>query len=128
MPLRIDAVMIGVQDISRAKRFYAEGLGCELRQDHPNFVSVGLGEDMPALASYERSAAAEDAGVPADGSGFTGVSFHHLVATPADVDQVMEQALAAGATAVRPAAAARWGGYYGYFADPDGYLWKVAAP
>ena len=77
------------------------------------------------LALYERQAAAQDAGVSADGSGFRGVSFHFITASREAVDETMQAAQAAGGAVVKPAAAAEWGGYFGYFSDPDGYLWKV---
>jgi uncharacterized glyoxalase superfamily protein PhnB len=61
----------------------------------------------------------------AEGSGFRGVSFHFITDSRAAVDEVMQTAKAAGGTVPRPAAGAEWGGYFGYFSDPDGYLWKV---
>ena len=128
MPLQMSAVMIGVGDLATSRKFYAEGLGCAIEKEFPNFVSVSLGDGSPQLAIYERAAAAQDAGVPAEGSGFTGISFHYIVGSREAVDEVMDSAIAAGAGVVREAAAARWGGYFGYFSDPDGYLWKVACP
>jgi len=59
---------------------------------------------------------------------FRGVSLHYIVASGETADEVMRQAAAAGGSMVRDAAAARWGGYFGYFSDPDGHLWKVASP
>src|SRR5437016_5717004 len=118
--------MIGVDDLARSKKFYGEGLGCTIEQDHPNFVSFDLGEGSSSLALYEREAAAQDAGVSSEGSGFRGVSFHHIVSSNEAVDEVMGKALAAGADVVKEAGAAQWG-YFGYFSDPDGYLWKVAS-
>jgi uncharacterized protein len=125
--LQMSAVMIGVEDLDRSKKFYAEGLGCTIQQDYPAFVSLGLGDGSSTLALYEREAAAQDAGVSAEGSGFRGVSFHFIVASSDAVDEVIAQAVTAGGAIVREAAAAQWGGYFGYFSDPDGYLWKVAA-
>jgi uncharacterized protein len=125
--LQMSAVMIGVEDLDRSKKFYAEGLGCTIQQDYPAFVSLGLGDGSSTLALYEREAAAQDAGVSAEGSGFRGVSFHFIVASSDAVDEVIAQAVTAGGAVVREAAAAQWGGYFGYFSDPDGYLWKVAA-
>jgi catechol 2,3-dioxygenase-like lactoylglutathione lyase family enzyme len=125
--VQITSIMLGVEDIGRAKKFYGEGLGCTIAQDHPNFVSFSLGDGSSSLALYERAAAAQDAGVSPEGSGFTGVSFHYIVASSATVDEVMASAEAAGGSVVRPAAGSQWGGYSGYFADPDGYLWKVAS-
>ena len=126
MPLQVTAIMIGVQDLGRSKKFYGEGLGCTIDQDYPNFVSFNLGEGSSSLALYEREAAAQDAGVSPAGSGFRGVSLHYLVPSSEAVDEVMGRAVAAGGGVVREAAAAQWG-YFGYFSDPDGYLWKVAA-
>ena len=124
--LQVSAIMLGVKDVDRAKRFYAEGLGCQIDQDFPGFVRFRLGEGSSDLALYEWGAAAQDAGVSAEGSGFRGVSFHFITDSRETVDEVMQTAEAAGGTVVKAAAAAQWGGYFGYFSDPDGYLWKVA--
>ena len=126
MSLQVSAIMLGVKDVNRAKKFYADGLGCEIDQDFPGFVRCRLGEGSSMLALYEWDAAARDAGVPAEGSGFRGVSFHFITDSSTAVDEVMQTAEAAGGTVVKAAAAAQWGGYFGYFSDPDGYLWKVA--
>jgi uncharacterized protein len=123
--LQVSVVMLGVKDVDRAKRFYVEGLGCEIDQDFPGFVRCTLGEGSSMLALYEWEAAAQDAGVSAEGSGFRGVSFHFITDSRDAVDNVMQTAEAAGGTVVKSAAAAEWGGYFGYFSDPDGYLWKV---
>jgi predicted enzyme related to lactoylglutathione lyase len=119
--------MIGVEDLARSRKFYGEGLGCTIDKDYPSFVSFGLGDGSSSLVLYEREAAAQDAGVSAEGSGFRGVSFHHIVPSSDAVDEVISNAVAAGGAVVKRAAAAQWGGYYGYFSDPDGYLWKVAS-
>ena len=126
MSLQVSAIMLGVKDVDRAKRFYAEGLGCQIDQDFPGFVRCSLGAGSSDLALYEWGAAAQDAGVSAEGSGFRGVSFHFITDSRDTVDEVMQTAEAAGATVVKAPAAAQWGGYFGYFSDPDGYLWKVA--
>jgi predicted lactoylglutathione lyase len=89
-------------------------------------VSFNLGDGSSSLALYEREAAAQDAGVSSEGSGFRGVSFHFIVPSNEAVDEVLSKAVAAGDGVVKEAAAARWG-YFGYFSDPDGYLWKVAS-
>lgn len=119
--------MLGVRDLARSKKFYGEGLGCTIDKDYPAFVSFSLGEGSSSLALYEWDAAAQDAGVSPVGSGFRGVSFHFIVASRDAVDEVIRNALAAGASVVKEAADAQWGGYFGYFSDPDGYLWKVAS-
>jgi uncharacterized protein len=126
MPLQVTAIMIGVQDLDRSKKFYGEGLGCTIDQDHPNFVSFNLGDGSSSLALYQWEAAAQDAGLSSDGSGFRGVSFHFIVPSSDAVDEVMGNAVAAGGGVVKETAASRWG-YFGYFSDPDGHLWKVAS-
>jgi predicted enzyme related to lactoylglutathione lyase len=125
MSPKISTVMLGVQDLDRAKKFYAEGLGATISQDFPVFVSLSLGEGSSFLALYEWDAAAKDAGVSPEGSGFRGVSLHFTAASNEEVDEVIAQAEAAGGTVIRKPESAGWG-YFGYFADPDGYLWKIA--
>jgi hypothetical protein len=124
VPLQVSAIMIGVKDIARSKKFYAD-LGAKIEQDYPQFVNLKLGEGS-SLALYEREAAAQDAGVPSEGSGFRGVSFHFIVPKKETVDEVMSKAKAAGGSVVKKAEKTQWG-YFGYFSDPDGYLWKVAS-
>jgi uncharacterized protein len=127
MPLEVTTILIGVQDLTRAKKFYGQGLGCTIEQDRPNYVSFNLGDGSSSLALYQWEAAAQDAGVAPEGSGFRGVSFHFTVPSREAVDEVMSNAVAAGGGLVREAADSRWGGYFGYFSDPDGHLWKVAS-
>jgi len=124
--LQVTAIMIGVQDLARSKKFYGEGLGCTIDQDHPHFVSFNLGDGSSSLALYEWEAAAQDAGVSSEGSGFRGVSFHFIVPSSEAVDKIMGNAVAAGGGVVKEATASQWG-YFGYFSDPDGHLWKVAS-
>ena len=128
MSVTMTAVMLGVEDLNRSKTFYGDGLGCSIDQDYPKFVSFDLGDGSSSLALYERDAAAQDAGVSSEGSGFRGVSFHFVVESSDIVDATLGTAVAAGGKVVREAAKAKWGGYFGYFSDPDGYLWKVATP
>jgi catechol 2,3-dioxygenase-like lactoylglutathione lyase family enzyme len=127
MPLEVTAIMIGVKDLARSKKFYGEGLGCTIDQDYPNFVSFNLGDGSSSLALYEWEAAAQDAGASSEGSGFRGVSFHFIVPSSEVVDETMSNAVASGGGVVKEAAASQWGGYFGYFSDPDGHLWKVAS-
>jgi uncharacterized protein len=113
MSLQVTAIMLAVEDLSRAKKFYAEGMGCAIDKDFPQFVSFNMGDGSSSLALYQREAAAQDAGVSAEGSGFSGVSFHYIVSSNDAVDEVISNAAAAGGTVVKPAAAAQWGGYFG---------------
>jgi uncharacterized protein len=124
MPVQVTTIMIGVRDLARSRKFYAEGMGCRVKQDYPQFVEL-TSDGGSSIALYEWDAAAADAGVSPEGSGFRGVSFHYIVSSREEVDEVMGKALAAGGATVREAAGAQWG-YSGYFSDPDGYLWKVA--
>ena len=89
MSLQVTSIMLGVQDLDRSKKFYAEGLGCRIGQDYPGFVTLDLGSGSSSLALYERGAAAQDAGVSPEGSGFSGVSFHYIVPSSEAVDEVM---------------------------------------
>jgi len=123
--LQVSVIMLGVEDVGRAKEFYAGGLGCGIEQDYPGFVRCSLGDGSSNLALYEWDAVAQDAGVSPEGSGFRGVSLHFITDSRDAVDEVMRAAEAAGGTVVKAAAAVQWG-YFGYFSDPDGYLWKVA--
>lgn len=126
MSVQVTAIMIGVEDLERSKSFYRDGLGCAIDQDYPNFVRFDLGDGSSSLALYPREAAAGDAGVSPEGSGFRGASFHYIVDSNDQVDAVIAQAKDAGGAVVKAPAGAQWG-YFGYFSDPDGYLWKVAA-
>ena len=125
MSLQVSAIMLGVKDVDRAKKFYVEGLGCEIDQDLPGFVRCSLGEGSSMLALYEWEAAAQDAGVSAPlggghrldhrGAG-TLRGLHDLIhLVPGVGDEVERDAAEPGSLR----------GYFGYFSDPDGYLWKV---
>ena len=125
MDQRITMVTLGVADMARARRFYCEGLGW--RQSAASNESVSFIEAGGVVFGlYGRAALAADAGVPEAGSGFRGVALAHNVGSEADVDRVLDEAVAAGATLVKPGEKVFWGGYSGYFADPDGHLWEVA--
>ncbi|ELZ32321.1 glyoxalase/bleomycin resistance protein/dioxygenase [Halogeometricum pallidum JCM 14848] len=80
------------------------------------------------LSLYPRKSLAEDATVTADSSGFAGITIAHNVSTKEEVDAVLDEAEAAGGRVVKPAQEVFWGGYSGYFADPNRHLWKVAYP
>lgn len=124
MEPRLSLVTLGVRDIARARAFY-EALGfkaASASQEAVTFFDAG----GVVLGLYGRVALAEDASVPEEGSGFSGVALAHNARSEADVDAVLAEAVAAGAKLIKPAAKVFWGGYSGYFADPDGHLWEIA--
>ncbi len=124
MEPRISFVTLGVRDLERATRFYTEVLGLPKLKSPPEVSFFEMGRTW--LALYPRHLLAADAGVPADGSGFPGFALAHNVRAPEEVDQILEQAAAGGGRIVKPGQRADWGGYSGYFADPEGFLWEVA--
>jgi catechol 2,3-dioxygenase-like lactoylglutathione lyase family enzyme len=128
MDPRLSILTLGVADLDRARRFYRDGLGLPVHTDMDAIVFFDLNDDEGGvlLAIHPREALAEDATVPPAGDGFSGITLAHNVAAKADVDDVLQEAVDAGATLVKPAADTAWGGYSGYFADPDGHLWEVA--
>lgn len=119
---KLTIITLGVKDLAAASQFYRDGLGWPPSQDQIVFFDAG----GVGLALYPRDLLAEDATVPSAGSGFTGITLAHNTKSKEEVDQVLAQAVQAGATLVKPAQAVFWGGYSGYFADPDGHLWEVA--
>ena len=124
MQPRISMITLGVRDMARAIRFYEQGLGFPRMESPPEVAFFTLNGTW--LGLYGRDALAEDATVPALGSGFAGFTLAHNVDSEARVEAVIQQAVDAGATLVKPAQKVFWGGYSGYFADPEGNLWEIA--
>lgn len=127
MKPHVSVITLGVRDMNRAKQFYSEGLGWPIQQDYGQWVSFSLGNGSSALGLYAWDTLADDAGVAPEGSGFRGVTLSYIVGSDERVDAVLAEAERAGGTIVRPAERPQWGGRFGYFADPEGYLWKVAS-
>lgn len=126
MKPRISLITLGVTDLKRATAFYRDGLGLPTRGDFDDVVFFVL--EGVQLSLFPRDALAADAGVPANGSGFAGITLAHNVESEAKVRDVMGQAERAGAKIVLQPQNAEWGGYHGYFTDPDGHFWEVAYP
>ena len=126
MKPHVAVITLGVRDFERARSFYSEGLGWPIQQEDHNWVCFLLGDGSSALALYPWDELAEDANTPADGTGFRGVTLAHNVRSKERVREVLAEAERAGGKVVKPAQATSWGGYGGYFADPEGYLWEVA--
>ena len=125
MEQRISFVTLAVADLAASRRFYVDGLGWETELDDPEVVMFEAGERL-VFALWDRAAfEAEVGGRAASGSGLLPFTLAHNVETPAQVDEVLSLAARAGAE-VGPATDREWGGYTGYFADPDGVRWEVA--
>ena len=123
----VSVITLGVRDLPRARRFYAEGLGWPVEQDYPQWVSFKMGDGSSLLGLYPWESLAADAGVAPDGDGFRGVTLSYIVRSEERVAEVLAEAERAGATIVKPAERSQWGGSSGHFADPDDFLWKVAS-
>lgn len=124
MKPRISMITLAVRDMAESVRFYEQGLGLPRMNSDPNVAFFRLNGSW--LGLYGREALAEDVGIPAAGNGFSGFTLAHNLESEDEVDAMMAQALEAGARLVKPAQKVFWGGYSGYFSDPDGHLWEVA--
>ena len=124
MEPRISLITLGVADLERATRFYAECLCLPRLKTPPSVTFFELGKTW--LALWPRESLAADAGLSPEGSGFPGFSLAHNVRSPAEVDALLARVATCGATVVKPAQPTDWGGYAGYFTDLDGFLWEVA--
>ena len=123
VPNRMSIVTLGVSDLSRATAFY-ESLGWTNFSKAPSIAMFEM--QGPTLGLYEWSALADDAKVPAEGSGFRGVAIALNLGSTEEVDAVFAEWVAAGATPEVQPHTAFWGGYSSYVADLDGHLWELA--
>jgi catechol 2,3-dioxygenase-like lactoylglutathione lyase family enzyme len=117
-------ITLGVRDLAASVKFYETGLGLPRMESPPEVAFFTLNGTW--LGLYNRDALAADAGVSADGSGYESFSLAHNVESESEVDEIIQQAVAAGAILVKKPAKVFWGGYSGYFSDPDGHLWEIA--
>ncbi len=130
MKPRLSVITLCVDDLERSLRFYRDGLclqtegivGREFEHGAVAFFDLQPGLK---LAIWPRASLAHDSGLAPDAPSATECSLGHNVSSCAEVDAVMEQARRAGAAIVKPAQDTFWGGYAGYFQDPDGHLWEV---
>lgn len=131
MQPRLTVLTLGVDDLERAVAFYRDGLGWPTRGivgtefAHGAVAFFELAGGLK-LALWPRASLAADTGLAAQAPSATELSLGHNVDSAAEVDALMRQAAQAGARTVKPAQATFWGGYAGYFQDPDGHLWEVA--
>jgi uncharacterized protein len=126
MKPKVSIVTLGVRDFAKSLAFYRDGLGFTPNNYKDGEEHVIFKMEGSWLSLYPRHLLADDATVPDDGRGFSGVTLAHNVKSKAYADAVFAQAVAAGARAVKTPQDVFWGGYSGYFADPDGHLWEVA--
>ncbi len=130
MKPRITVITIGVDDLERALRFYRDGLGLRTEGiigqefEHGAVAFFDLRAGLK-LAIWPRKSISHDAGLPLSTPSPTEFTLGHNVSSTSEVDAVMEQAKRAGAVIVKPAQDTFWGGYAGYFQDPDRHLWEV---
>ena len=130
MKPRISVITIGVDDLERALRFYRDGLGLRTEGiigkefEHGAVAFFDLQTGLK-LAIWPRASISHDSGLPLSSPNPTEFTIGHNVNSKAEVDTVMEQAKNAGAVIVKPAQDTFWGGYAGYFQDPDRHLWEV---
>lgn len=131
MKPRIKVLTLGVGDLDASLAFYRDGLGLATEGiigtefEDGAVVFFEMNDDM-ILALYPRSSLAKDAKVAMGSASPTDLSIGHTVSSRSEVDQVMQEAEAAGARVTDPAHDRFWGGYSGYFQDPDGHLWEIA--
>jgi catechol 2,3-dioxygenase-like lactoylglutathione lyase family enzyme len=130
MKPRITVITLGVDDLERSLRFYRDGLKLDTEGiigqqfEHGAVAFFDLQPGLK-LAIWPRQSLAHDSGLPASKPSATEFSLGHNVSSKKEVDDIMDQAKKAGAAIVKPAQNTFWGGYAGYFQDPDGHLWEV---
>lgn len=125
MEPRLNIITLGVRDLQHAISFYRDGLKWPMSSASVGDFAIFNLATGTALALYPRHLLAADANVK-DVGGFGGITLAQNVSDKAAVDRVLDQAVKAGGRLLKPAATAEWGGYSGYFADPDGHPWEVA--
>jgi len=124
MKPRISMIALAATDLETLATFYRDGMGLPQIDSPPGVAFFELNGTWLGLSP--RESLAQDAGVSSQGSGYRGVNLAHNVTSEQEVRELLEQAESAGATIVKPAQKASWGGYHGYFRDPEGHLWEIA--
>lgn len=125
MDPRLSFVTLATADLDAARRFYVEGLGWTPTLEADDVVMIRVGERL-VLSLWSLAGFETEVGPVMKGPGHAPFTLAHNVATPGEVDDVLTEAAAAGASRVLAAQERVWGGYTGYFADPDGFTWEVA--
>jgi catechol 2,3-dioxygenase-like lactoylglutathione lyase family enzyme len=126
MDQRISLVTLAVADVARSRAFYCDGLGWEPTVHvEGEVLMIRTGQQL-LLSLWDREHFAAEVGEPMTGPGIAPITIAHNLASPESVDEVIKTARAAGAEIVAEPVQREWGGYSGYFADPDGYRWEIA--
>ena len=128
MDPKITLITLGVNNLDESVQFYRDGIGFPLRERDEDSDVAFFPLEGTWLSLYPRDLLAEDATVSDEGSRFSGVTLAHNVSNRSEVDAILAEAEEAGGRIVKQAQDVFWGGYSGYFADPDGHLWEVAYP
>jgi uncharacterized protein len=126
---RINIICLGVSDMTKSIKFYRDGLGFKTEEKNDNPPVIFFDNHGSILELYPLDLLAKDINQdnpPLSGVGFGGVTLAYNVATKTEVDEVIQLAWKAGAKIVKEPQDVFWGGYHGYFSDPDGYYWEVA--
>ena len=126
MDQRISFVTLAVADLDATRRFYLDGLGWTADMDVPGEVLMIQAGEHLVLSLWDEGEFEAEVGTIGRGDGVAPFTLAHNVATPEEVDAVLATARAAGAEPVSDAEQREWGGYTGYFGDPDGYRWEIA--
>lgn len=125
MEQRISVITLGVRDLAFARHFYEEGLGFTSHASSNNLIAFYQMSGF-VFGLYGLQALADEAAGGQIGSGFSGMALAHNARTKEDVDAILNQVATSGGTLIKSAEEVFWGGYSGYFADPDGHRWEVA--
>lgn len=126
MDQRLSFITLAVRDLDATRAFYVDGLGWEPALDVPGEVLMFKVGDKLVLSLWSEAGFEEEVGPIARGNGVVPITLSHNVATKDEVDDALEDARRAGAEPVREAVQRDWGGYSGYFGDPDGFRWEIA--
>ncbi|MBJ7357511.1 VOC family protein [Nocardioides sp.] len=126
MDQRISFLTLAVRDLETSRRFYLDGLGWTADLEVEGDVVMLMAGDKLVLSLWDREHFEAEVGRIAEGDGVPPFTISHNVATEAEVDEILERARTAGADPVTEAVEREWGGYTGYFGDPDGYRWEIA--
>ncbi len=127
MQQRLSIITLGVRDMAKAREFYLDGLGWKEAEASKAYEAITFIQmNGFLLGLFDHESLAEDANVPENRSDFRGFALAYNTRSREEVDEVLAHAKAAGATITKPAQDVFWGGYSGYFSDPDGFLWEVA--